>query len=82
MGCVARVGLVFAYDEGLAAGDDVLAAAVWRNLFHASRAQATAQDVALVVEYIRREVCFVCHVVCLIWFLVGVRMRMRITWYA
>lgn len=49
-------GLVFAYDEGLSQGDDVLAAAVWRNLFHASRSTATAQDLALMVEYIRREV--------------------------
>jgi len=49
-------GLVFAYDEGLKNGDDVLAAAVWRNLFHASKAQATTQDLAVMVEYIRKEV--------------------------
>eukprot|EP00729_Bicosta_minor_P010311 gene10311-5487_t len=42
-------GLVFAYDEGLKNGDDVLAAAVWRNLFHASKAQATTQDLAVMV---------------------------------
>lgn len=48
-------GLLFAYDEGLAKDDQVLAAAVWRNLFHASKATATLHDVTLVVEYIRRE---------------------------
>ena len=30
-------GLLFAYDEGLTKSDDVLAAAVWRNLFHSSK---------------------------------------------
>ena len=34
-------GLLFAYDEGLAKDDRVLAAAVWRNLFHACKAKAT-----------------------------------------
>eukprot|EP00040_Diaphanoeca_grandis_P044738 m.13412 g.13412 ORF g.13412 m.13412 type:complete len:297 (-) comp9719_c0_seq1:315-1205(-) len=49
-------GLLFAYDEGLATDDQVLAAAVWRNLFHSCKAQAKAEDIALVVEYIRKQV--------------------------
>ena len=36
-------GLLFAYDEGLVKDDTVLASAVWRNLFHASKSTATAQ---------------------------------------
>ena len=42
-------GLVFAYDEGLKNGDDVLAAAVWRNLFHASKAKVCAHTLLLQV---------------------------------
>jgi hypothetical protein len=36
-------GLLFAYDEGLVKDDTVLASAVWRNLFHATKSTATAQ---------------------------------------
>jgi cytochrome b pre-mRNA-processing protein 3 len=41
--------LIFAYDEGIAGDDTVLAAAVWRNLFHASKASATTQELAVIV---------------------------------
>jgi len=49
-------GLLFAYDEGLHKDDTVLASAVWRNLFHSTKNTASAENVALLVEYIRREV--------------------------
>ncbi|KAG2234242.1 hypothetical protein INT48_001961 [Thamnidium elegans] len=46
-------GGVVAYDEGMCKDDPVLAAALWRNLFATSSNNAT--DLALVVQYIRRE---------------------------
>ncbi|KAG0736343.1 hypothetical protein G6F57_007556 [Rhizopus arrhizus] len=46
-------GGVVAYDEGMCKDDPVLAAALWRNLFAISSNNAT--DLALVVQYIRRE---------------------------
>ncbi|KAI8888087.1 hypothetical protein K501DRAFT_291861 [Backusella circina FSU 941] len=46
-------GGVVAYDEGMCKDDPVLAAALWRNLFAPSSNNAT--DLALVVQYIRRE---------------------------
>ncbi|OBZ84234.1 Ubiquinol-cytochrome-c reductase complex assembly factor 1 [Choanephora cucurbitarum] len=46
-------GSVVAYDEGMCKDDPVLAAALWRNLFAISSNDAT--DLALVVQYIRRE---------------------------
>lgn len=49
-------GLLFAYDEGIIGDDTVLASALWRNLFAHRREQATAQEVAHVVEYVRRKV--------------------------
>eukprot|EP00051_Salpingoeca_urceolata_P014084 m.178274 g.178274 ORF g.178274 m.178274 type:complete len:317 (+) comp17979_c2_seq3:1525-2475(+) len=48
-------GLVFAYDEGLVGDDHVLAAALWRNLCHAKKNQATMADLAAVTSYVRRE---------------------------
>ncbi|KAJ9226842.1 hypothetical protein DTO027B5_2058 [Paecilomyces variotii] len=52
-------GILAAYDEGLAKGDAVLGAAVWRNLWKASHTDANGQDidwakVARVVAYMRR----------------------------
>ncbi|KAF2675552.1 hypothetical protein BT63DRAFT_41540 [Microthyrium microscopicum] len=48
-------GTVVAYDEGLIKGDDVLAAAVWRQLFNAD-ANVDPLKIALVTAYVRREV--------------------------
>lgn len=47
-------GVIFSYDEGLVKGDAAMAAAVWRNLFHASK-DADVMDVARVVVWLRRE---------------------------
>lgn len=52
-------GILAAYDEGLASGDAVLGAAVWRNLWKASPVQVNGEDiewekVARVVAYMRR----------------------------
>eukprot|EP00039_Didymoeca_costata_P014227 m.227463 g.227463 ORF g.227463 m.227463 type:complete len:248 (+) comp15973_c0_seq3:5148-5891(+) len=49
-------GLLFAYDEGVLGSDKVLAAAIWRNLFFNSRDEATAQGLAELTKYIRREI--------------------------
>lgn len=49
-------GLLFAYDEGIVGDDHVLASAIWRNLFAHRRNETTAQEVAHVVEYIRKQV--------------------------
>jgi cytochrome b pre-mRNA-processing protein 3 len=46
-------GLLAAYDEGLAKGDAVLAAAVWRNVFKANE-DVNIKGLALVVSYMRR----------------------------
>lgn len=46
-------GLLAAYDEGLAKGDAVLAAAVWRNVFKANE-DVDVKGLALVVSYMRR----------------------------
>ncbi|KAI9311741.1 ubiquinol-cytochrome C chaperone-domain-containing protein [Dichotomocladium elegans] len=46
-------GGVVAYDEGMCKDDPVLAAALWRNLFAPSSNNAV--NLALVVQYIRRE---------------------------
>lgn len=48
-------GDMLSYDEGLAKGDAVLAAAVWRSIFKGSE-DANIADIALVVAYLRREV--------------------------
>lgn len=49
-------GLLLAYDEGIVGDDTVLASALWRNMFHACKETANAQDVALLLEYVRKEV--------------------------
>lgn len=46
-------GLLAAYDEGLAKGDAVLAAAVWRNVFKADENVDVAK-MAQIVSYMRR----------------------------
>jgi cytochrome b pre-mRNA-processing protein 3 len=46
-------GLLAAYDEGLAKGDAVLAAAIWRNIFKANE-DVNVKGLALVVSYMRR----------------------------
>lgn len=46
-------GLLAAYDEGLAKGDAVLAAAVWRNLFKADE-NVDIKALATIVSYMRR----------------------------
>jgi cytochrome b pre-mRNA-processing protein 3 len=45
-------GLLLAYDEGLAKGDAVLAAAVWRNLFKASE-DVDIEALAKIVSWMR-----------------------------
>ncbi|THV53000.1 hypothetical protein BGAL_0062g00160 [Botrytis galanthina] len=46
-------GLLAAYDEGLAKGDAVLAAAVWRNVFKANE-DVDIKGLATIVSYMRR----------------------------
>jgi cytochrome b pre-mRNA-processing protein 3 len=46
-------GLLAAYDEGLAKGDTVLAAAVWRNVFKANE-DVDVKTLAQIVSYMRR----------------------------
>ncbi len=46
-------GLLAAYDEGLAKGDAVLAAAVWRNIFKANE-DVDVKYLAQIVSYMRR----------------------------
>jgi len=46
-------GLLAAYDEGLARGDAVLAAAVWRNIFKAKE-DVDVRAIAQIVSYMRR----------------------------
>jgi cytochrome b pre-mRNA-processing protein 3 len=46
-------GLLAAYDEGLAKGDAVLAAAVWRNVFKANE-DVDIKILAQIVSYMRR----------------------------
>lgn len=46
-------GLLAAYDEGIARGDAVLAAAIWRNLFKADE-NVNVKGLALIVSYVRR----------------------------
>jgi len=46
-------GVLAAYDEGLAKGDAVLAAAVWRNLFKANE-EVDIKALAQIVSYMRR----------------------------
>lgn len=48
-------GLIFAYDEGLLSHDRVLAAALWRNMFH-DKKNTDAVKLAEMVEYVRRQV--------------------------
>ena len=48
-------GVQVAYDEGLVSGDAVLAAALWRNLFHCDE-RVDFAALALVVSYMRREI--------------------------
>lgn len=45
-------GLLAAYDEGLAKGDAVLAAAVWRNVFKANE-DVDIESLAMIVSYMR-----------------------------
>jgi cytochrome b pre-mRNA-processing protein 3 len=46
-------GLLAAYDEGLAKGDAVLAAAIWRNVFKADE-EVDIRKLAQIVSYVRR----------------------------
>lgn len=46
-------GLLAAYDEGLAKGDAVLAAAVWRNVFKGNE-DIDIKSLAMIVSYMRR----------------------------
>lgn len=46
-------GLLAAYDEGLARGDAVLAAAVWRNVFKANE-EVDIRALAQIVSYMRK----------------------------
>lgn len=46
-------GLLAAYDEGLAKGDAVLAAAIWRNVFKANE-DIDVRVLAQIVSYMRR----------------------------
>jgi cytochrome b pre-mRNA-processing protein 3 len=46
-------GVLAAYDEGLARGDAVLAAAVWRNVFKAKE-DVDVRAIAQIVSYMRR----------------------------
>jgi len=48
-------GLIVAYDEGLLGHDRVLASALWRNLFY-NKANTDAEDLALLVEYVRKQI--------------------------
>lgn len=48
-------GLIVAYDEGLLGHDRVLASALWRNLFY-NKAGTDAEDLALIVEYVRKQI--------------------------
>lgn len=48
-------GLLYAYDQGLVAGDAVLAGAVWRNLWKADE-DVDWTKVAMVVGFIRRSI--------------------------
>ncbi len=48
-------GLILAYDEGLLSHDRVLAASVWRNMFH-NKKNTDASNLASFVEYIRKQV--------------------------
>jgi cytochrome b pre-mRNA-processing protein 3 len=47
-------GLLAAYDEGLARGDAVLAAAVWRNVFKASE-EVDIRGLAQIVSYMKKH---------------------------
>ncbi|MED6282309.1 hypothetical protein CHARACLAT_030811 [Characodon lateralis] len=46
---------IFGYDEGILSDDCVLAAALWRNLFN--RQCEDPQQLELMVEYVRKQVC-------------------------
>ena len=48
-------GLILAYDEGLLSHDRVLAASIWRNLFH-NKKNTDASNLASFVEYVRKQV--------------------------
>lgn len=47
--------VLLSYDEGLAKGDAVLAAAVWRNIF-ASNEDVDFEKLAQIVAYMRRQI--------------------------
>lgn len=47
-------GLIAAYDEGVAKGDAVLAAAIWRNLFKAQE-DFDIRHLAQIVSYVRHS---------------------------
>jgi cytochrome b pre-mRNA-processing protein 3 len=48
-------GLILAYDEGLLSHDRVLAASIWRNMFH-NKKNTDASNLARFVEYVRKQV--------------------------
>ncbi|XP_028404687.1 ubiquinol-cytochrome-c reductase complex assembly factor 1-like [Dendronephthya gigantea] len=48
-------GLILAYDEGLLSHDRVLAASIWRNMFH-NKKNTDASNLANFVEYVRKQV--------------------------
>jgi cytochrome b pre-mRNA-processing protein 3 len=50
-------GLILAYDEGLLSHDRVLAASIWRNMFH-NKKSTDASNLASFVEYIRKQVLY------------------------
>ena len=48
-------GLILAYDEGLLSHDRVLAASIWRNMFH-NKKNTDASNLANFVEYVRKQI--------------------------
>lgn len=48
-------GLILAYDEGLLSHDRVLAASLWRNMFH-DKKNTDASNLASFVDYVRRQI--------------------------
>ena len=48
-------GLILAYDEGLLSHDRVLAASLWRNMFH-DKKNTDAENLAKFVDYVRRQI--------------------------
>lgn len=50
-------GLILAYDEGLLSHDRVLAASLWRNMFH-DKKNTDASNLASFVDYVRRQIFY------------------------